>query len=293
MAIKRAVLKAPRVKKQKFAGRAISVAQIKLGGEPILAMFPEKMQLVSTFNWYSQCVEPDQRAKFLVEYMKQEDGYTKDQLLFADRKGKKFSPTMAYIARMLCNGTIFEDDVKVRLDEAIAAFLLRDEPELDEDGIPIERPKVSRLGGRSKDNISPMVLFIEDLFDKVLAGEDPETNFYEALTRMGCASADAKVLLNQFDRQMTEYLAMYTERDEQLNEGYDFLTKNAKQRVAMMCVNLRKDLEALVNAKKERVRKQRKKKDVPVTKQIARLRYQKESVEYKVASVDPSRIVGA
>jgi hypothetical protein len=126
-----------------------------------------------------------------------------------------------------------------------------------------------------------------------LASEDTGVNFYEALTRMDCSSADAKFLLEHFGRQMIEFLAMYTERDEQLNEGYAFLPRNSKQRIAMMSVNLRKDLEAMVNAKKERVRKQRKKKDVPASKQVAKLRYQKESVEYKIASVDPTKLVGA
>lgn len=293
MAIARKEIKAPRVKKKKkFEGRAISVAQIKLGGEPSLGMFPDKMQLVRTFNWYAQCVEREQRSKFLVAYMHDEGKYTPDQILFADKKGRKFPETWAYVARMLSIGTILDDEVKVRLNAEIAKFLLRDEPELDEDGIPIERPKFSR-SSRKLENLPPMIHFIEDLFDKVISGEDPEVNFYEALTRMGCASPDAKLLRDHFDAQMTEYLAMYTERDEQLNEGYAFLRKNSKQRVAMMCVNLKKDLDALINAKKDRVRKQRKKKDVPVAKQIAKLRFQKESIEYKIASIDPSRIIGA
>lgn len=292
MAMKKSVLKAPRVKKQKFAGRAISVAQIALGGEPKLGMFPGKMELVQTFNWYSRCVEPDQRSKFLVEYLKQEGCYSPDQILFADRKGKKFPETWAYIARMFNLGTIFEHEVKERLDAEVLKFLSRDLPELDEDGIPIEKPK-TRLLRSNPSNVPSMVNYIDDVIDKILEGQDDDINFYDALTRMGCTSSDARTILDHFSNQLLEYLAMYTGRDEQLNEGYEFLKSNTKQRIAMFSVNLRKDLEALINAKKTKERKPRKRKEVPATKQIARLRWQKESTEYKIASVDPAKLIGA
>jgi hypothetical protein len=292
MSTKKSVLRAPKPKKPKFVGRAISVAQIKLGGEPSLGMFPGKMELVRAFNWYAQCVEPDQRAKFLVAYLETEGGYTKDQIAFADRRGKKFPETWAYVSRMLCNGTILDDDIKVRLNEEVAKFLARDKSvvELDDDGMPVEKPKRERPVNTG---IAPMVNYIEDLIEQVQSDKDIDVNFYEALTRQSCSATQAKLLLDHFEHTITEFLALYSGRDDQLNEGYEFLKKNTKQRLAMFVVNLKRDLEALVKAKKERVRKPRKKKEVPAAKQVSRLRFQKDNTEYKVASIDPSRIVGA
>jgi hypothetical protein len=295
MAGKKAVLKAPKPKKQKFTGRAVSVAQIKLGGEPTLGMFPGKMQVIRAFNWYAQCVEPEQRADFLFNYMLQ-NGYSKEQTAIAEKKGKKFPETWAYVARMLSNGTIFDDDIPERLAQEIKTFLFRhgaNAVELDDEGLPVEKPKPVVKVDKTQAQVAPMVHFIDDVIDKIIANDDQNVNFYEALTRMGCASPHAKLLQSHYDRTITEFLVVYTERDEQFNEAYRHLKKNTKQRLGMFAMNLKKDLAALVAAKKEVVRKPRKKKEVPAAKQVQWMRFQKESTEYKVASVDPLKIPGA
>jgi hypothetical protein len=130
--------------------------------------------------------------------------------------------------------------------------------------------------------------------ENIQAGKgNDDINFYEELTRLNCSSKEAKQLQGVFDRQLTEFLALYSGKIEDLNEAYAFLKKNAIQRLAVMSISLRKDLESLVNTKKERVVRKRRRKEVPVTKQIARLRFLKESTEFKIASVDPTKVVGA
>jgi hypothetical protein len=289
---KREVLKAPKPKKQRFTGRAVSVAQIKLGGEPSLGIFPSKMDLVKAFNWYAQCVEPDQRSQFIVAYMQQENRWTENQVSFLEKKGKKFPETWAYISRMLTNGAILEDSTKEQLDDNINGFLAKKFVEVDDEGVPVEAPKPKREAVSAV--LVNCINFIEMEIENIQAGKgNDDINFYEELTRLNCSSKEAKQLQGVFDRQLTEFLALYSGKIEDLNEAYAFLKKNAIQRLAVMSISLRKDLESLVNTKKERVVRKRRRKEVPVTKQIARLRFLKESTEFKIASVDPTKVIGA
>jgi hypothetical protein len=294
MAIKKQVLKAPKPKKQKFTGRAVSVAQIKLGGEPVLGISPSKMDLIKAFNWYAQCIEREQRTRFLVEYMKQEKCFTTEQILFVEKKGRKFPETWAYIARMLTNGAFLDEETKCRLHSEFTKFFDRyQEVEYDDDGNPIEvERKVKKVFCNQSviDAINRIELEIEAT---QAGGGNPDLNWYEELVRLGVAAKDAKEIQSYFTNQFQEFLLLYNGKDDELNEGYRHLKKIVIQRLAVLVTSLRKDLDALVAAKKERVRKVRKKKEVPAAKQIAKMRFLKESTEYKVASVDPTKVVGA
>jgi hypothetical protein len=288
-------LKAPKPKKQRFSGRAVTVAQIKLGGEPTLSLSPSSMELTKAFNWYNQCVERDKRSQFLTDYMKEEGCFSPEQILFVEKKGVKFPATWAYIARMFSRGAQLDEETKCRLHAEFSKFFERaNQVEYDEDGNPVEQVRKIVRRPIAAQAVVDAINRIELEIEETQRGKgNPDINWYEELLRLGVTSKDAKEVHAYFERQFLEYLALYSGKMEDLNEGYSHLKKIYIQRVAVLVYGLTKDLASLIAAKKEKVRKTRRRKAIPVEKQIGRLRFLKESPQYKISSVDPTKIVGA
>lgn len=84
--------------------------------------------------------------------------------------------------------------------------------------------------------------------------------------------------------------------DEQLNEGYAYLTAAHKRKVIEFfdgILNGCDEFTALTKRRKILNRKPRVKKPVSAAKQVKRLKYMQESEEYNLVSIQPEYIVGA
>jgi len=91
---------------------------------------------------------------------------------------------------------------------------------------------------------------------------------------------------------------LITQKTPDLVEGYKHLkTIKEKKDYLAFVKNIIDDCQKYMNAqaatKVRAVRQPRAKKKVPVEKLVAKVQYQKESVDYKLTSVDPANIIGA
>jgi hypothetical protein len=286
-------LQTPKQKVKKPRGK--TVAHIKLGDEPKL-MMPSQVQVARALNWYNQ-TEPskEQKRDWVLDFMR-EEGYSADDIKSFNAKYTKLLDTWCFVARMVNNGTIFEDHQLANLREAIRAVIRRHESmfDIDENGNFIRNENVVsiRRSGSSDAKINKLVEFIDDVMDKVLAGDKVDDSVYEELTKQGCNAACARALKEYYKRQVSEFVELARGKDEQLNEGYAHLSKKTRKKIMDFMLQLNADLTQFEKVKKA-VRKPRKKRAVKVENVVKRMKFCKASTEYKVASIDPAKIIGA
>lgn len=282
----------PKVKVKKPRGK--SVAHIKLGDEPTF-LLPSTVQLARALNWYNQ-TEPsrEQKRDWVLTYMKG-DGYSQDDLKVFASRYTKLLDTWAFVARMSCNGTTFEDHQLANLGVAIRNVIRREEKayEIDDDGnivhnnvVPIHKAE------RYDPRIGTLCNFIDGQMDEVLLGKKIDKDIFTKLTNMGCNAAIARNLKQFYKPQAVEFTEVLAGKDEQLNEGYSHLTKKVRKAISEFMAQLIADLASFEQVKKA-VRRPRKKRAVKIENVVKRLKFLASSTEFKIASIDPVKIIGS
>lgn len=282
-------------KKAKPARRATSVSELKLGGEPVVNLAPSKVELARLINWYNAMATPEHRVSWLVEYMEWVGNFSKAQIATVKARGKKFPQTFAFVARLLRRGTQLADHHILKLHDELDRFLgkTESEDELDEEGnlIATNKPKKVKVDN-SIALATPFVDVIEADMEKILDNQKVEKSIYQKLFSMGCTPAISNTLRDYFKPQASEWLAVASGKDEQLNEGYAHVTIKQKRAMSDFLIQLMADLNSFQQVKKAQ-RKSRAPKPESMERMVKYLKFQKESKEFKLASVDPTKIIGA
>jgi hypothetical protein len=136
---------------------------------------------------------------------------------------------------------------------------------------------------------------IEDIYaleDKWKVGDEPEFDMYGSYKSHVLPTSAVNIVLNFIQPKLDEYQAVYDKEDKQLVEGYSHLTKKQLKHRLDTYKKMVDDLNQLKLAGKA-TRKTRVKKPKAIDKQIEKLQYKKEDNEFKIASVNPAKVVGA
>lgn len=91
---------------------------------------------------------------------------------------------------------------------------------------------------------------------------------------------------------LEEMLAAYAGKDEQLREGYSYLSRPRFKKLIQLLSDTVNGWKGFA-AEKGTERKPRKRKVKPPTQQVKRLKYLAESTEYGVKSIDPIKLIGS
>jgi len=133
---------------------------------------------------------------------------------------------------------------------------------------------------------------IEGQLDNVYMGKAVDFKVYDYLAANNFAQAQVGKIRAVFQKQADELALALGGTDEQLKEGYSHLTKASAKRVMEYFTTLFADLDSYTHVKKA-TKKLRVKKPVSKDKQIARVKFMKESKELKIVSISPADIIGA
>ena len=117
-------------------------------------------------------------------------------------------------------------------------------------------------------------------------------DMYKYLSDSKASSAVANSIVNEYDDMIAEIKEARDGTDEQLKEGYSHLSKSEKDDFYNFLLKIKSDTVRYVDMNKP-VRKPRKAKAVNATKAVSKLNYLNEDTNYRVKSIDPSKIIGA
>jgi len=154
---------------------------------------------------------------------------------------------------------------------------------------------VYRLSPRDHQMRKANDTIIEDLYaleDKWNAGELATYDIYAGFKAHLLPSSSAQFVKPFLERHYAEYKAAYDKEDKQLVEGYNHMSRKELKHRVDQCKQMIDDLDKLKVATKA-VRQTKVKKPKAIDKQIAKIQYKKEDNEFKIASINPVKIVGA
>ena len=268
----------PRGLDQKYLGEEPTWEDQQFLGESALSS-----KLAAAYNWYNYFANPKMNREFLTEFMV-DSGMSKAAVQMMNKvDDHHILPSTWKMARMITMGYDAPKERRIILFNDITQLVKR--------GIAIaeaERPPSSMSKSTVTNNL------LADVESMVDANDEQLTKFYELLKNKAPKPAMVTDIANYYQPWVDEMKEAYATKDTDFKYAYRHMTKKQiKDRIALF-EGIINDCKSYVgNNRKAVVRKPRKIKPKSDTVIVKSLKYQKEDVDLKIVSIDPTKIVGA
>jgi predicted transcriptional regulator len=224
-------------------------------------------------------------------------GYSKNDIAHIfnlDAQGVTYKNSASILARIESNGTIFSGELAGIVRNKIHIALSFDQKITLE--VTNAENKVISIQDRIKALAEPHIIVIDDEIHSWYYQRKTKIDFslYAYLQRNQLNAQICNYILLLVSKIHNEHNEMLERNNEQLNEAYAYLPNASKKAIMKNLIACMEDIKRFIgNTKASKPRKPRKKKLVPVSKQINRLNYQREFTPLKIKSIDPTHILGA
>lgn len=264
-------------------------------GEPTVSKENYKVELMLALNWYNANEESSRLTKYGIEYLKLNklDDYIKYFNLASDYETNQ----MSILMRLNTRGEYLSDDHKAIIGARLTNIKAKYTEKLAE---KVEEKRVAEAAGI----VAPSVLDrvtevahkhmaeIDFEIDKFVKNKSSDFSLKAYIAKNGLSSSVTKKITEFYKRLANELNETVIGDDEQLVEGYSFLT-NAQLKKFQLFVNaIVSDSENQVLVAKAN-RMPRKRKEKPAGIQVAKMQYLPEFPELSLTSIHPTKIVGA
>lgn len=256
-----------------------------LGEEPIFNEPLTRLDYTSALNWYNYMCNSSDAKEYTIEYLNSK-GRKEDAKKLKTISDTWINNTVGWTCRLLSRGYRIPIDVTEFIDKRIRETLSRATVE----NIESETPKVSvqdRMRERSHDIISE----IEGMIDEYIYDEQ-EFSLYKWLQSNNIPASYASSIISKFNPVLLELIEAHKGKDDQLKEGYKHLKSSQLKRLIAFYNSLCEDAEKYANVTKK-TRAPRKPRAISVDKKLKTFKYQKEDNTFKIASVNPEKIIGS
>jgi len=252
-----------------------------LGDEPKLSDDYTQAEYIFALNWYGNMCTVGEAREYLKDYLISVNRH-KDISQLNKVSDTWIPTTAAWIARIICRGTKVRDDANAFLQKKLTETFARKKEE------KVEAPtNVVSIQERMRERQSEIIGDIEQLID---SGE--QFSLYDWLKAKEIPATYCSAIIMHYSPWLQELIEASENSDEQLKEAYRHLTKKQlKDRIVFMS-KLLEDAEKYSNVTKK-TRAPRKPRAVSVEKRLKHFRYQKEDNNFKIASINPEKIIGA
>lgn len=246
-----------------------------------------------TLRHYSYFYDTKTMFKWASDWVKKNLGTAKLKS-FKEAEPWRLSSTAASMCKMALNGAVF--------DERRQKFMLDKINEVIEAGKAKVAEKKAEAKATTnivrktpadlvKENTSNFIAEVEGVLDDWENAPEDYSVFAE-LQKVEAAYNTAKAVAEYYTPIRDEIALLVSKKDKDLLEAYESMPIRKRKKYLTFLETIVSDAEKYMATKKA-VRKPRKKKTVSAGAQVAKVQYLKDSAEFKVASIDPSNIVGA
>lgn len=260
-------------------------------------ILPEDMEkkVYETLRHYGYFYDVKDSYKWAIEWVK--INRTKQDLKnFKAAPERHFSSTVSGLCKMLMNGAVFNEKrmgfINKNVNEQIQRGINKAEEATEEKIVDIRKKSPAEI---VKERTSDFIAEIEEVID-MFGGKAhvdwDEYSVYNELQRIDAPYNTAKAVVDYYTPLRDEIQELVEEKTDDLVEVYTWLGPRKRKQYLKVIQSIIDDAEKYMMSKKA-VRKTRKKKDTPASKQVEKMKYMANSAEYKLVSVDPINIVGA
>jgi hypothetical protein len=294
----------------KSKGRGKSFDQIAMGSEPDFTAHKgfgsdreRKIALITTLQWYNYFTDPKSNAPYLEKYLLSLD-YVKngDKAILKKVKSQAkliaetADPSTLKLMRMILRGWVPDAHEKLLIEQLVDRVITAattPAPKQKSSVVNVNRisPAI-RLKNRTNETV---VATLEDLLDQWQNVQMPKP-------------LDVYAMINEHDlkgpvpiKVVNEYLTTIRDElelsltDPYFQEGYSHVTPTIIKRRIKALNKMIEDTEAKKTATvaARKPRKAPKAKTKTLGKVTAKVNYKAEAPEFKLASIDPAKVVGA
>lgn len=259
------------------------------GGEP--SWKNGQNSLSTALNWYNYHSDSKESKKFTLSYLK-EIGATKKDIESIEKVSDEQFQNLGFVCRMKLRGAPLTE----RNEQWISEFIetLKKNTTIKTITENTETKVVVSIQERVLEKTREFIGEIEGALDDCLMVKDFKDIFspYDLMRTLDVKGAHTKHIIPVYQKRLDEIEEAIKGKNEQLTEGYSFLTKKQQKEYANLLKRIIEDCAKIAHTAKL-TRAPRKKKVKSVDKIIEKMQYKKEDNEYKTASINPIDIIGA
>jgi hypothetical protein len=257
------------------------INQKYLGDEPIFADSQE-VDLSKAFNWYSAMCSNGDAKEFMVTYLKNVGRF--DEAKQFDSVPDGWTPrTACWIARLTSRGVKVDAKVWEFFEDRLTKALTHSTVVRVQGA---EKAPVVSIQKRITDRANEIIGDIEQMIDEGKVG-----SIYDWLKARELPALYSPMIVAYYTPILNELLDALSGSDPQLKEAFGKMPKKKLEAKIFMYNSIIEEAARYGQVvKKSRV--PRKPRKVSVEKKLKGLKYQKEDATYKIASVNPEKVIG-
>lgn len=262
-----------------------------------------KKEYSRAFNFYNYYLDAVQTKGAVFEWMER-NGYSKDDIA-AVKAAPDYLPGITAGTLCICMNrgmpsihpelhgeqqpaALFVND---QLVKAIAEGKRAKQPETVAEVAPAVSPMVLLKAKAMRTVIMDLDVLLDDWM-RTKGQKVRRIDLYETMNGHDLSALACPLVERWLTRQRDEMVAARDKTDPDLVEGYRYLTGPELRDRIDATEQMLTDLSRYCHAAKA-TRAPRKKRAKSADKQITKLKFRKEDTEYKIASINPTRVVGA
>lgn len=261
--------------------RKVTDPSLRNDGEPTPSL-GSKLEMIDALSWYSYNKDNSNYKSWLLEYMKGK--FPSNTIQSVTQNIGMISGTWAAVARMESRGIKTGSDLSLR--DYLTEFAVKYKVEDD-----ITQPVKNAISiqDRVDGSCTKYINFIDEQIDNFILGNKYSMEFYDGLNAAGCKAAHVRII-KKYYQQSFDNVAALAASDPTILEYYQGYGKQGKKAIIEFYTALENDLSKLEQTKKaSRVRKVKK---PSIEKIVSKVKYCKESSEFKVGSIHPQKVLG-
>jgi hypothetical protein len=278
---RRPALIAKKAKKPRVTQDAAYLVNLKyMGGEPEFKAPLTSGQYGDALNWYNTMCNAKDARQYLQEYLTNQGRKAEAKLL--NQVSDTWIPTtIGWVARLLNRGYTLPITAKPYLDQRLKETLARVTKEETKDTNTVS------IQERMRERQSEIIADIEEMIDSGAV-----FSLYDWLKAREIPASYCPAIVAYYAPWLDELLQALEGGERDLKEAYGYLTKKQLKDRVLFFSKLLEDASSYGNVTKK-TRAPRKPRTVSVEKKLKALKYQKEDNNYKIASINPEKIIGA
>lgn len=259
------------------------VNQKYLGDEPSFKGQITREQYARYLNWYNTMCTVTEAREYLETYLKNTGRYV-DLKTFKTVSDTWVPLTAAWIARMIHRGVpVFQESRGYLERKILDTIENHSSVEKKESAAPTN---VISIQDRIRDKANDLIGDVEEQIDK-----NEEFSLYDWLKANEIPATYAPRIAAYYAPILSELLEALEGEDPQLREGYKRFTKKQLEQRVLFFNSIIEDAERYADTTKK-IRVPRKPRTVSTEKKLKNFKYQKEDNNYKIASINPEKVIG-
>lgn len=275
------------------------------GAEPLVLTQPQTDSertrlLVRSLGWYSSNFGRKSAKEWMLHYATERGVSATDLKVLRSVHERQYDLQLGAVARLAGRGLVLTESELARIGDHLKSLMIAKTETVEvvatEADAKAPKPNVQEI---MRDRARECAGELEGMFDEFVTHGAPDAasiNVVGLLTERGIMVQHVGLIQDVWTKRKAEYEAVQAGTDKQLVEGYSQYTKVGFRGLVKWCDAVLAGLASYSTVKKAS-KAPRKRKPVPVEKQVAKVKYLKafkdDALKVEITSVHPAKLVGA